>query len=225
MTPPLTAPRAAAAPDVVFAHALRGEECHLVSPVHPPLPLPVHDWIRSPDAGDLALLDRCVGATIDVGCGPGRLTAELMARGMVVLGIDVVAEAVDQTVGRGGTALCRDVFGRVPGEGRWSTALLADGNIGIGGDPMALLTRVRELLEPGGRVVVELAPPGVPSRRWDAELWCSCSRTPSFGWAVVGTDDIGRQATTSGFTVLAVEHHAGSSRSTDRWWAVLRSDR
>ena len=54
----------------------------------------------------------------------------------------------------------RDVFGPLPGEGRWDTALLADGNIGIGGDPVALLARVRELLAPEGRVVVDLAAPG-----------------------------------------------------------------
>ena len=40
---------------------------------------------------------------------------------------------------RGGAALRRDVFAPLPGEGRWYTALLADGNVGIGGDPVALL--------------------------------------------------------------------------------------
>ena len=40
---------------------------------------------------------------------------------------------------RGVTFLERSVFDRVPGAGRWRTALLLDGNIGIGGDPVALL--------------------------------------------------------------------------------------
>ena len=57
-------------------------------------------------------------------------------------------------------ACCRSVFQPVPGEGGWDTVLLADGNIGIGGDPVALLTRCRELLAPAGRVLVELDPPG-----------------------------------------------------------------
>ena len=61
---------------------------------------------------------------------------------------------------RGVPALRRDVFDRVPGEGRWHTVLLADGNIGIGGDPVRLLQRVRTLLATGGRVVVELGAPG-----------------------------------------------------------------
>ncbi len=52
------------------------------------------------------------------------------------------------------------MFAPLPGEGRWGTALLADGNIGIGGDPVALLRRLREVLDPRGRIVVELAAPG-----------------------------------------------------------------
>ena len=61
----------------------------------------------------------------------------------------------------------RDVFAPLPGEGRWCTALLADGNVGIGGDPVALLRRLRAGARPARRVVVELAPPGTePSTGW-----------------------------------------------------------
>ena len=50
----------------------------------------------------------------------------------------------------GGPALRRSVFDPLPGEGRWGTALLLDGNIGIGGDPRALLAPDwRELRRPG----------------------------------------------------------------------------
>ena len=42
------------------------------------------------------------------------------------------------------------MFEPLPGEGRWGTVLLLDGNVGIGGDPVALLERA--------------APPG-PARR------------------------------------------------------------
>ena len=66
---------------------------------------------------------------------------------------------------RGGAALRRDVFDTLPGEGRWETALLADGNVGIGGDPVALLRRLREVLDPRGRVVAEVAAPGTPPHR------------------------------------------------------------
>lgn len=83
---------------------------------------------------------------------------------MRVLGIDVVPEAVALTRERGASALVRDVFAPVPGEGWWDTALLANGNIGIGGDPVTLLRRVHALLLPGGRAVVEVARPGVGMR-------------------------------------------------------------
>lgn len=200
---------------VVFAHALAGEPCRVVVPGIAPFPLPVADWDCAPTDADHELLARCTGATLDIGCGPGRLTAELAARGQVVLGIDVVGEAVGRTVARGGTALRRDVFGRVPGEGRWQTALLADGNIGIGGDPGALLARVRELLAPGGRAVVEVAPDGTRTGPVQARLECRCARSEPFRWALLAAPEVPAIAGRTGFAVLATE------RWGDRRWAVL----
>jgi hypothetical protein len=55
------------------------------------------------------------------------------------------------------------VFGPLPGTGRWRHILLADGNIGIGGDPARLLRRCRHLLAPDGRVHIEAAAPGTPA--------------------------------------------------------------
>ena len=107
-------------------------------------------WADPADARDRALLRRCGGPVLDIGCGPGRMSEHLAHQGVAVLGIDVVPEAVAQTRARGASALHRDVFDRLPGEGRWTCALLADGNIGIGGDPVALLRRVAHLLRPGG---------------------------------------------------------------------------
>ncbi len=46
----------------------------------------------------------------------------------------------------GVNVLERSIFDHVPGAGRWRTALLLDGNIGIGGDPVALLERLGDLL-------------------------------------------------------------------------------
>ena len=45
---------------------------------------------------------------------------------------------------------------RLPAEGRWGTALLMDGNIGIGGDVPLLLGRCRTLVVPGGLVICEV---------------------------------------------------------------------
>ncbi|MBW8822609.1 MAG: methyltransferase domain-containing protein, partial [Streptomyces sp.] len=112
-------------------------------------------WCAAADAVDLEVLRRCEGAVLDVGCGPGRLVAALGARGRRVLGIDVSEAAVARTVALGGQALRRSVFESLPGEGRWGTALLIDGNVGIGGDPPALLDRMSQLLSPGGLLIAE----------------------------------------------------------------------
>lgn len=128
------------------------------------LPLDVERWCAAPDPADLSALRHCTGPVLDIGCGPGRLVAALAALGRRALGIDVSEAAVRHTVGLGGTALRRSVFETLPGEGRWGTALLMDGNIGIGGDPAALLARVAELLAPRGLLIAETAPVDVDER-------------------------------------------------------------
>ncbi|MFF9028173.1 class I SAM-dependent methyltransferase [Streptomyces iakyrus] len=61
------------------------------------LPLEVERWCAGADPVDRDVLDRCEGAVLDVGCGPGRLVAELAARGRAALGIDVSEAAVEHT--------------------------------------------------------------------------------------------------------------------------------
>lgn len=199
----------------VFASALRGDPCEVVGLGAEPHQLPVSEWTRPVDAGDLALLAQCRGETLDIGCGPGRMTRALAERGHAVLGIDVVPEAIRMTRERGAVAILRDVFESVPGEGRWSTALLADGNIGIGGDPRALLARVRALLVLGGRVVVDLAAPGVGVRTSAVRLRTPLLQSRPFRWSVVGADAVGSIAISVGLMVLGVHVHG------DRWFAVL----
>jgi SAM-dependent methyltransferase len=178
-------------------------------------PLEPDRW-RRPIDGDEAMLTRCTGPTLDIGSGPGRLTVALARRGVPVLGIDVTPRAVRLTRRSGGPALCRDVFGRVPGRGRWATALLADGNIGIGGDPAALLRRVRELVRPGGEAVVEVEPPGTPSQVDRVRLRGAGEAGEWFGWARVSAADITRVARACGFPVTDHLQEAG------RWFAALR---
>ena len=67
-------------------------------------------------SGEGELAD-CRGATLDPGCGPGRLTAALAGRGVPTLGIDAAAAAVAWTIERGGRALRRDIFEPPPGGG------------------------------------------------------------------------------------------------------------
>ncbi|WP_316316131.1 methyltransferase domain-containing protein, partial [Clavibacter michiganensis] len=102
-----------------------------------------------------SLLEGADGPVIDVGCGPGRMLVAARALGIPSLGVDVSAEAVAIARRSGGTAVQGSVFDTIPDEGRWDTALVIDGNIGIGGDPVALLARCGEIVRDGGRVVVE----------------------------------------------------------------------
>ena len=138
-----------------------------------------------------------------------------MEQGHRVLGIDIVTEAVRQARARGVSALRRDVFAPLPGEGRWDTVLLADGNIGIGGDPLALLARAVELLAPDGRVVVDLAPPGFGIRTRSIAISTPVGTTRPFRWTVVAADAIGPLAATVGLPVCHGLQVAG------RWFSVL----
>ncbi|MFE2130848.1 class I SAM-dependent methyltransferase [Streptomyces amritsarensis] len=128
------------------------------------LPLDVERWCAEPDAAGDTVLARCTGRVLDIGCGPGRLVAALARLGRTALGVDVTPEGVARTVRAGGSALCRSVFDPLPGVGGWSTVLLIDGNIDIGGDPAALLRRARELTAPGGSLLVEVATADVDER-------------------------------------------------------------
>lgn len=128
------------------------------------LPLDVERWCSDAGSADLSALHRCEGPVLDIGCGPGRLVAELTALGHRALGIDVSEAAVARTRGLGGAALLRSVFDPLPGEGRWGTLLLLDGNIGIGGDPAALLARAADLLGVGGLLIAETATVDVDER-------------------------------------------------------------
>src|SRR5271155_4925103 len=178
------------------------------------MPLAVEGWLHE-SPGDLSLLDRCQGPTLDIGSGRGRLTGGPSERGVPALGIDITPYAVDLARSSGALVMLRDVFGRVPGTGRWMTVLLADGNIGIGGDPAALLRRAGELLAPGGGAPVELEPPGAPLRREHVRL-CHAGLAGSwFPWAYVGADDIGDVAREAGFGEIETWTVEG------RWFASI----
>ncbi|MDM4719236.1 class I SAM-dependent methyltransferase [Micromonospora sp. WMMA1363] len=182
--------------------------------------LPTDRWHATAEPALRAVLRRCGGPTLDVGCGPGRVTRALMAAGVTTVGVDVCAEAVRRTRARGAVALRRDVFDPLPGEGRWGHALLIDGNIGIGGDPAALLRRCRELVHPHGTILVEVEPSGpglwrgeshVAYRTTDGVLRCG----PWFRWARLDQLALPGVAATVGLVVRDLLDRDG------RWFGVL----
>src|SRR4051812_13782284 len=123
-------------------------------------PLPVDAWLGAAGAVDERVLDCARGPVLDVGCGPGRHVHALARRGVLAVGIDISPVAAALARRRGATVLETSIFDRIPGAGSWRTALLLDGNIGIGGHPDALLARLASLVARGGTVLVELDPPG-----------------------------------------------------------------
>lgn len=175
--------------------------------------LPVDRWTGPVDDDDETLLRRAAGPVLDVGCGPGRLTAALHERGTDVLGLELLP-GVPVLARRAGAPLhAGDVFDAVPRTGQWRTVLLADGNVGIGGDAVRLLQRVRGLLAPGGRVLCELHPDGEPTGPVRLEGLGVTSAW--FPWAFVGRAALAPTAAAAELRVQA------TWRSADRSFAAL----
>jgi SAM-dependent methyltransferase len=180
------------------------------------IPLAVQRWRDDATPDERALLAACPDPVLDVGCGPGRVVLAVAHTGRAALGIDTSPAAVHEADSRGAPVLLRNVFGPLPAEGRWGSVLLWDGNVGIGGDPVRLLRRARELLAPDGVAVCEVEPPGQPTEVLDVRVCADDMAGPWFPWARVGVDDIPALAQAAGLTVDAVQYRAG------RWFAWLR---
>jgi SAM-dependent methyltransferase len=172
------------------------------------LPLLVSRWCGPPDGADEELLQHCRGPVLDVGCGPGRLTVALAQRGIPALGVDISRAAVTRVRQAGGSALHRSVFDPLPGQGRWATILLADGNIGIGGLPSRLLHRCGQLLAPGGRVLIEAEPGNVDEQLTAWLEHPDGRRGPVFPWARIGMPALLRATSDAGLQVVQQWHHS-----------------
>jgi SAM-dependent methyltransferase len=179
--------------------------------------LPLDTWLGSAGAVDERVLDRARGPVLDVGCGPGRHVHALARRGVLAVGVDVSPVAVALARRRGASVLEASIFDRLPGAGRWRTALLLDGNIGIGGRPDALLRRLVALLAAGGTVLVELDPPGTGVARRRVRLEAGATASDWFAWAHVGAEAIAIPARAAGLRVAVRWHDEG------RWFAALEA--
>ncbi len=197
----------------LYDRALGGERCWIRHDDGELRLLPAHRWLSgrsaegvssSDEAFDEAVAQMCSGPTIELGCGPGRLVARLVQRGVPALGIDRSATAI-HLAGRGGApALLGDVFEPLPGIGYWRTVLLVDGNVGLGGDPRRILGRAAELLGRGGRCVAEFDTQAIGIRaRW-VRLESAGDVGPWFRWASVGVDSAAMLAAQVGLTLTSV---------------------
>jgi SAM-dependent methyltransferase len=187
------------------------------------LPLDPGRWHARPTPAEERLVDAMAGPVLDVGCGPGRFVIGLAQRGTIALGVDPAPAAVALCRSKGVPVLQKSVFDPLPGQGRWRTVLLADGNIGIGGDPKRLLRRCRELLAHDGTVIVEVEPPAGGRAGWRpyrARLERGRSLGPWFSWAVVGADAIADLARAAGLRLLRLEPIPAEGR----WFAHLGPD-
>lgn len=175
----------------LYDRALDGERCWVRHDDGEVRSLPVRKWLGGRHADNVfdgAVLGLCQGPTIDLGCGPGRLVKELVRRGIPALGVDQSATAVGIARRNGAPVLRRDVFEPLPGTGRWQTVLLADGNVGLGGDPLRMLRRGAELLKRGGHCIVEFDAVMTGIRTGWVRLESSNTVGPWFRWASVGID-------------------------------------
>jgi SAM-dependent methyltransferase len=191
----------------LYERALTGERCWVRHEDGRVQALPVHSWLGGRGADymfDRAVVGMCQGPTIDLGCGPGRLVAHLVRRGIPALGVDQSATAVRLALRSGAPALHRDVFGPLPGTGRWHTVLLADGNVGLGGDPPRILARASELLRRGGRCLVEFDSAATGVRRSWVRLESAGAVGPWFRWASVGIDSAARLAEQAGLSLTGI---------------------
>src|ERR1700730_13208079 len=179
------------------------------------LALPLNRWFGAIDTTDAGLLRHVQGPVLDVGCGPGRHVVALAERGIPALGIDVTTGGIDIARRRGASVMERSVCDRVPGAGRWATVLLLDGNIGIGGDPVVLLRRVRSLLRHDGVVIVELEPPWARAEPQLVRFEIDGEPGPWFRWSRVTIDDLDELARASGLVATRTWCHSR------RWFARL----
>ncbi len=212
-----TAPLRALDPLALYGAGLAGEagELWACRPDGTRARLPLDRWLGPLTAADDDVLDRALAPVLDIGCGPGRHVLALARRGLVALGIDVSPAAVAHARSRGAHAIEGSVFDGLPNAGSWGSALLLDGNVGIGGRPTLLLRRLAQVVAPGGRVLVELEPPGVPTRRERLRLESDDAASAWFRWAHVGVDGISAVAASAGLAVRETWERTG------RWFAVL----
>lgn len=174
-------------------------------------------WLAAAGPTDERVLARARGPVLDVGCGPGRHVRALRRSGVAALGLDASPAAVRMARTRGTPVVEGSVFDDVPAPGAWSTVLLLDGNVGIGGDPQALLHRAGQLLAAEGAVLCECEAPGTGLRAGSLRLEHGGASSHWFPWARVDFDALVGIAGAAGLTARERWEDGG------RWFAWLQT--
>jgi SAM-dependent methyltransferase len=175
-----------------------------------PVSYDVQGWCADATLLEVLLLRSLKGPVLDVGCGPGRLLAAAESLGLSALGVDTSLEAVRHARGRGARALKRSVFSPIPQAGHWSSVLLLDGNIGIGGSVTALLRRCRQLIADHGTLLVEVDADDAVDIAFRAVLEGADGHiSEPFHWARAGYTALAARALRSGWSVVSTERVQG----------------
>jgi hypothetical protein len=132
------------------------------------------------------------------------------------VGVDVSPTAVRIAATAGLIVLNTSVFADLPLEGAWGTLLLLDGNIGIGGDPGALLARCAQLLTTDGALIVEVSADPDRDHAFEGTLEDQRGRRSDvFPWAEIGIDALRARSAAAGLRVVQ------DWVSDGRWFARL----
>lgn len=187
--------------------ALRDPErvLYLVQPDGTKQRVDVAKFLAPADPLDVDAIAQTTGAVLDLGSGPGRMVRAAMVEGRVALGIDASHVAVSIAQEQGIPVMHGSIFHDVPAQGTWGTAMLIDGNIGIGGDPLTLLARCSELVTGGGegRVLVETHHDPTRDRVFTATMIDDLGRSSlPFPWAEVGVDALHEHASNAGLELV-----------------------
>jgi len=136
--------------------------------------------------------------------------------GLSAAGVDVSPTAVRIATRAGLIVLNTSVFDDLPLEGGWGTLLLLDGNIGIGGDPGALLARCAQLLTTDGALIVEVSADPDRDHAYEGTLEDERGRRSDvFPWAEIGIDALRARSAAAGLRVVQ------DWVSDGRWFARL----
>lgn len=143
-------------------------------------PGPGGQALRSRQASVLRLAGSGPGNALDAGMGPGRLCADLAARGWVVHGVDASAEMVAAARARlpgAAERLVESPIERLPFPGCSFDLATATGVLEFLEDVPAALGELARVLRPGGLTVVTMPNPVSPFGLWRRGLWYPGLRT------------------------------------------------